>query len=84
MKETKVPAILMLAALPGDLFNKVMEAVKDVDILDYEEATLRGALSGAFLWDESKDGYDFWENVYNQIRDEERKIWIEEFGGDFN
>ena len=61
----KVPAILMLAALPPDLFEKAIMNAELYPINIFTDVdSLSMAIAESFDWSKTQEGVQYWANIY--------------------
>lgn len=53
--------------LTPELYDKAIANVISIGGLEDNYSSPAGALASAFVWTLSKEGYDFWENVFDNL-----------------
>lgn len=57
--------------LTTELYDKAMANVTHKDWLDKEIGSPSGAIAWAFVWALSNERFDFWENVFDNLLNDE-------------
>lgn len=60
----------LIEKLTPELYEKAMANVSNIGGLDNSYGSPAAAVASAFVWSLSHEGYDFWDNVFdNLLRD---------------
>lgn len=63
---------LLKRNLPSNYILRIIENLETLDYLHEEARTLELDLMDLFNWSESREGFEFWSNVYEAIRSDEQ------------
>lgn len=56
--------------LPNDIQQKAITNFKNAGLLAYQEykySSLKDALKCGFVWEKTPEGFQFWQDVFNQL-----------------
>jgi hypothetical protein len=54
-------------SLSKELYDKAMSNITDASNLDKEYHASSSALVASFVWSLSKEGFPFWEKIFNEL-----------------
>jgi len=73
-KDTRVPAPLMMAALPPELFRRAIKAAEEQSIdtegnavWDVMVDEIHASIGFGFKWDKTEEGHKFWQIMHYAI-----------------